>query len=333
MRVAVDAMGGDLAPGEVVRGAVEAVRAGLAEVLLVGPAALVREELERCGGTADVAVVDAPEVIRVDEAPVIALRRKKRSSIAVGLQLVRRGEADAFVSAGSTGALVAGGFLTFGPIPGVERPALSGIFPTLDGRGCLFLDLGAHMDATARQLYQYGVMGAVFAEKVLRVREPRVALLNVGVEENKGNQVTRQAYQVFKHSHLRFHGNIEARDLFLGKADVVVCDGFVGNVLLKAVEGTGESLLHLMRQEVGRGWRERLGALFLRPALRRLAARMDYREHGGTPILGVNGVCIKCHGSSNATAIRNGVRVARETVAGHVVELIQASLSGAGETA
>lgn len=332
MRIAVDAMGGDGAPKAPVEAAVAAARQGLAEVLLVGPAEALTALLP---AGAPVRVVPAEEVIAGDDQPVSAVQKKKKSSIVVGVSLVRRGEADGFVSAGNTGALMAAGLFVCGRIPGVKRPAISGIFPTLDGVGCVVLDLGAHMDADPENLYQYALMGSVYAEKVRGIARPRVGLLNVGTEETKGNEVTRQAYHLFKGAPFNFVGNVEGRDIFTRAADVVVCDGFVGNVLLKTLEGLGQGIFALLRQELTAGWRERLGTLLVRPALKRFARRVDYAEYGGAPLLGVNGAIIKCHGSSDARALLNGIGVAVRVARERVGEIIGAEMAAAapGEAA
>lgn len=333
MRIVVDAMGGDHAPSAAVAGVVQAARDGLGEFVLVGPADVVNGELHRqAAGGLPIAVVDAPEIIASDDEPVRAIQRKKRSSMGVGMGLVRDKSADAFVSAGNTGALMAGGLFILGRIPGVKRPAISGVLPTLDGEGCLVLDLGAHMDATAVNLYQYAVMGSVYAEKVRGVVRPRVGLLNVGTEENKGNDVVREAFQMLRACSLNFIGNVEGRDIFSHTADVVVCDGFVGNVMLKALEGLGQGFFTLLKRELTADWRAKAGALIAAHALRRLARVVDYREYGGAPILGVDGVCIKCHGSSDARAIRKGIEVARQVAEQRVIDIIKGELA-AGEQA
>ncbi len=328
MRVAVDAMGGDHAPRAVVAGAVEAARAGVGSVLLVGPSALLREELERSHAFGlPIEVIEAPDVIGPEEQPVVAVRRKKNSSIAVGLGLVREGRADAFVSAGNTGALMAASLFILGRIPGVRRPAIGGIMPTVDGRGCLMLDMGAHMDASPLNLYQYAFMGSVYAEKVLGVANPRIGLLNVGTEENKGNELTKEAFRILRQSPLNFVGNVEGRDIFDRRADVIVCDGFTGNVILKTLEGVGQGMAALLRRELTSGLRVKLGALLARPALQRFARSVDYREYGGAPILGVDGPCIKCHGSSDAKAVANGIKVAVRVASQGVTGVIRQQLA------
>lgn len=328
--VAVDAMGGDAAPAAPVEAAVRAAGEGLCRVALVGLPDVLERELGRRGGRQGIEVVAASEVIGPEERPVQAIQRKQDSSLAVGLRLLKEGAADAFVSAGNTGALAAGGLFILGRLPGVRRPAIGGIFPTVDAVGCLMLDMGAHMDAAPADLLQYAVMGSIYAETVLGLAEPRVGLLNVGAEEGKGNELARKAYRLLAESRLNFVGNVEGRDIFFRKADVVVCDGFVGNVLLKTLEGLGLGMFGLLRRELGAGLRERAGAWLAAPALRRFARAVDYRSYGGAPILGVRGACIKCHGSSDAAAIRNGIEVAVRVARARVSDLIAARL-GEGE--
>lgn len=333
MRIVVDAMGGDRAPGEVVRGAVEAAREGGVAVTLVGAGDRVRSELEAAGGTGlPVSVAEAGDVITMDDQPAQAIRRKKDSSLVVGLNLVKAGEGNAFVSAGSTGAIMAGGLLILGRIPGIQRPALGTVLPSVKGRGPLFLDLGAHMDSRPEHLYQYALMGSIYMEQVMGVQRPRVAILSVGTEEAKGNELTRGAHALLSGSGLNFVGNIEARDLFGTAADVVVCDGFVGNAVLKTMEGVAESIFATLKEEITRSATSKLAALALKPAFRRVARRLDYTEYGGALMLGINAPCIKCHGSSNAKAIKNGILVAREAVARNIVGRIQQSIQN-GESA
>lgn len=329
MRIAVDAMGGDRAPASAVAGAVMAAREGVAEIALVGRGDRIAPELRRLGAAGlPLEVIEAAEVIAADDQPAQAVKRKKDSSIVVGARLVKDGAAGAFVSAGNTGALMAAGLFVCGRIPGVRRPAISGVFPTVDGVGCLVLDLGAHMDATPLNLLQYAVMGSIYAEKVRGIPSPRVGLLNVGSEENKGNELTKEAYPLLKQSSLNFVGNVEGRDIFSRHVDVVVCDGFVGNVLLKTLEGLGQGLVALLKKELASGWRQKAGALLARPGLRRFGRAVDYREYGGAPILGVDGILIKCHGSSDERAILNGVRQAVRVAGERVNEVIRAELAG-----
>jgi glycerol-3-phosphate acyltransferase PlsX len=270
----------------------------------------------------------AEQVIDGHEQPARAVRRKRASSLVVGMQLVAAGAGDAFVSAGNTGAIMVGGLLELGRLPGVERAALGTVIPTTDGRGTLLLDMGATMDATAIQLMQFAIMGSAYMELARGLSAPRVGLLNVGSEESKGNEVVKQAYRLLQSCDLNFVGNIEGRDIILGGADVVLCDGFVGNVVLKHTEGLGKGLFEMMKEEFTRDLRGKLGAFLLRPALRNVLARMDYSEYGGAPLLGVKGVCIKCHGSSRARAVKNGIVVAERLAAMELPNKIAAQMAG-----
>ncbi|MDQ7793713.1 MAG: phosphate acyltransferase PlsX [bacterium] len=325
MRIAVDAMGGDHAPGDIVEGSRQAVAAYGHTVLLVGrPEALGREPGE------GLEVVPASEVIEFDEAPAMAIRKKKDSSIAVGLRLLKEGRADALVSAGSTGALMAGGLLMLGRLPGIERPALAGIMPGAGGRGMLMLDLGAHTDAGPEHLCQWAIMGSIYAEKVMGIPSPRVGLANIGTEPSKGNEAVKAAYPRLAASGLNFAGNVEGRDIPACPVDVLVWDGFVGNIVLKYTEGLATSLFGLMKEEFTRGLVSRVGALMLLGAIQRVKARLDYSEHGGAPLLGIRGAVIKCHGSSRALAIKNGIRVAAGFAAAGVNQLIAGSVGEGG---
>lgn len=327
MRIAVDAMGGDHAPGEVVSGAVAAAREFGIEVILAGQEERVAAELRRHSTRGlRLDVLPAAEVIGFDEAPVAALRQKRDSSLVKALTAVRRGDAAAAVSAGSTGALLAGGLLIVGRIRGIDRPALATPLPMRPGVG-LLLDVGANADCTPHNLLQFARMGAIYAEKVLGVPDPPVGLLSIGTEEAKGNALTKAAFPLLATSGLTFVGNVEAREVLDGRARVIVTDGFSGNVLLKTAEGVGQRVFDLLREQVAGSLRYRLAALLLRPALRAVAARMDYSEAGGAPLLGVDGTLIKCHGSSRARAIFNGIRVARDFARRGGVEAIAAALA------
>lgn len=338
MRVAVDAMGGDHAPEAPVAAAVAVASRSPGPdevtVLLVGPTDRVGPLLgaggEKAVARGTLELVQATEVIGPGEPPVAALRRKKDSTIVVGLGLVRDGKADAFVSAGSTGALMAGAFRDFGRIKGVPRPALATVFPSLggEGRGVLFLDLGANADARPEHLVAQAVMGSVYAEAVLGRSRPRVGLLSNGTEPNKGSELVKATHRLLAETpSLNFVGNIEGRDVFSGVVDVVVTDGFTGNVVTKVVEGVVEGLFGVMREEFARSLRYKAGALLLRPAFRAVKHRLDWTEYGGAPFLGVAKACVKCHGSSNARAISSGIEVARRFVAGRVIQTISDLLS------
>jgi glycerol-3-phosphate acyltransferase PlsX len=327
MKIVLDAMGGDRAPEATVAGACAAVGESPAlEVLLCGPEEGLRARMPQ-PLPAGIGFLPAGEVIGPDESPALAFRSKRDSTMAVGLRAVREGGADAFVSCGNTGALMVGSLLTFGRAPGVDRPAMTSFLPTIDGEGFLLLDLGAHMDASARNLYEFAVMGSIYAELVRGIGRPRVALLNVGTEEGKGNEVSREAYALLSQSELNFVGNVEGRDLFEHPADVVVTDGFVGNIVIKTLEGYGSGISRVLGRELRHsGFLTLLGAALAQRTLRRLRKRMDYSEYGGAPFLGINGVSIKCHGSSDARAVKNGILVAARVVGQGVVQRIAARL-------
>ncbi|MGB9887553.1 MAG: phosphate acyltransferase PlsX [Moorellales bacterium] len=325
MRIAVDAMGGDYAPGEVVRGAILAAKSGEAEIILVGRQDLLAAELEKLKDHArNITIVHAPEVIAMDDPPATALRRKKGSSIWVATELVRSGQAEALVSAGSTGAQMVAALLTLGRIEGIMRPAIATVLPTVAG-GKLMLDVGANVDCRPQHLLQFAQMGAVYAERILGLPNPRVGLLNIGTERTKGNELTLAAYELLAGSNLNFIGNVEPRDIPMGVADVVVCDGFVGNSLLKFGEGLATALLAMLRQELAHRPLARAGAALVFPALHSLWKKLDYAEYGGAPLLGVQGVSVVCHGSSKARAIENAIRVAKQCVSNNLVpELVRA---------
>ncbi len=326
LRVAVDAMGGDFAPREIVGGAVQAARELDVEVILVGPTTQIERELRALGGgPLPVQVVEAPEVIDMAEAPAMALRRKRQASILVAVETLLRGEADAVVSAGNTGAAMAASLLRLGRIEGIDRPAIAAVLPTLRGRAIL-VDVGANVDCRPKHLLQFAVMGSAYANRVLGIANPRVGLMSNGAEETKGNETVIRAAELLRSSGLRFTGNIEGRDFFDGVADVAVCDGFVGNLLLKFGEGLALGIFTLLREELSRGMFVRLGVTLATPRLRALARRMDHTEYGGAPLLGVNGICIIAHGSSKAKAIRNSVAVAVESVRARMVETIRADI-------
>jgi len=323
----VDAMGGDYAPREIVGGALQAAMDLGVEVLLVGPTNQIERELQALGGGAlPVRVVEAPEVIDMGEAPAMALRRKRQASILVAVETLRRGDADAVVGAGNTGAAMAASLLRLGRIEGIDRPAIAAVLPTLRGRAIL-VDVGANVDCRPKHLLQFAVMGSVYANRVLGIAEPRVALMSNGTEDTKGNEVVIRAAELLRVSGLRFTGNIEGRDFFGGVADVAVCDGFVGNLLLKFGEGLALGIFTLLREELSRGLLVRLGVALATPRLRALARRMDYTEYGGAPLLGVNGICIITHGSSKAKAIRNSIALAADSVRARMVEAIRADIA------
>jgi phosphate acyltransferase len=328
VRVALDAMGGDNAPGEIVLGAVQAAREYSMGVYLVGREDAIRAELAKHDTQGlDLPIVQTDEVIEMNEHPASAVRRKRNASMTLALQLVRDGSALGAVSAGNSGAMMAASLFTLKRIEGVDRPALGGIFPTTDGVS-LVIDIGANTDCKPEYLQQFALMGSIYMERIFSVSSPRVGLLSNGEEESKGNEQVQQAHQLLKANAetlgINFIGNVEGRDIPAGGADVVVCDGFVGNVVLKLSEGLAETLLGMLRTQMTSSLPSKLAAAVLRPGLRKVYRRMDYAEYGGVPLLGINGSAIVSHGRSNAKAIKNALRVARQTaetnVAGAIAE-------------
>lgn len=327
MRIAVDAMGGDYAPGEVIKGAVGAAAAGV-EVLLVGRESVVAGELKRHGGRhLPVEIAHADEVIEMHESPATAVRSKRGSSIVTGVNLVKRREVGAFVSAGNSGAVMAAGLLLLGRIGGIERPALAALMPGVGGRW-LLLDAGANVDCKPLYLQQFALMGSVFMQRAHGVANPRVALLSNGEEDSKGSQLVLETHRLLRDSGVNFVGNIEGKDAPWSHADVVVTDGFVGNIVLKVGEGVADGIFHLVQEEVKKSLIARLGALALLPALRGLKRRMDYAEYGGAPLLGVDGVCIVAHGRSKAKAIRNAIIMAKQLAEQDLIAAIKEGVAG-----
>jgi phosphate acyltransferase len=310
-RIALDAMGGDHAPDEIIKGALLAVAEYAVAITLVGREEVVHEKLKALAGSAPahIDVVDAREVVTMEDNALAPLRKKRNSSIRVCANLVSEGRADAMVSAGHTGASMTSAYKVLGTIEGVSRPALAAILPSANGHTVL-LDVGANVDTKPSHLREFAVMGHFYAQMIFGVAEPRVGLMSIGEEEGKGNEVTRETFRVLKETGLNFIGNAEGREVFNGKADVVVCDGFIGNVVLKASEALGEMISKMLRAEVTRTAPRKVGAMILRGAFDDIRKRMDYSEYGGAPLLGVNGGCIVCHGRSDAKAIKNAVRVA-----------------------
>jgi phosphate acyltransferase len=330
VRVALDAMGGDNAPGEIVLGAIQAAREYHMGVYLVGREDAIRAELAKHDTNGlDLPIIHTDEVIEMDEHPVNAVRRKKNASMTLALQQVRAGTALGAVSAGNSGAMMAASLFTLKRVPGIDRPALGGVFPTRDGI-CLVVDIGANTDCKPEYLQQFALMGSVYMERIFHVQAPRVALLANGEEESKGNQLVIETHQLLKNSAttlgLNFIGNVEGRDIPTGGADVIVCDGFAGNVVLKLSEGLAETLLGMIRAEMTSSLLNKLAAAVLRPGLRRIGHRLDYAEYGGVPLLGINGSAIVSHGRSNAKAIKNALRVARQTSETGVADAIATQL-------
>jgi phosphate acyltransferase len=331
VRVALDAMGGDNAPGEVVLGAIQAAREYSMGVYLVGREDAIRAELAKHDTSGlDLPIIHTDEVIEMDEHPASAVRKKKKASMTLALQLVRDGSALGAVSAGNSGAMMAASLFTLKRIEGVDRPALGTVFPTRDGV-CFVLDVGANTDCKPEYLQQFALMGSIYMERIFSVASPRVGLLANGEEETKGNELVIQTHQLLKaHAKtlgINFIGNVEGREIPSGGADVVICDGFVGNVVLKLSEGLAETLLGMLRTQMTSSLPNKLAAAVLQPGLRKVFRRMDYAEYGGVPLLGINGSAIVSHGRSNAKAIKNALRVARQASETNVVGAIAGGLA------
>jgi glycerol-3-phosphate acyltransferase PlsX len=314
MKIVVDAMGGDYAPGVVVQGAVAAVREYGVEVILVGDEPKIKGLLAQVKYSGSrIYVQHATEVIQMSESAATSVRRKRDSSIVVGIKLVEEGKGDAFFSAGNTGAVVCAATLGLGLLPGIERPGIAIITPTLKGPS-IVIDVGANIDPKPLQLFQYGIMASAYARFILSRDNPTVGLLNIGEEEGKGTDLIKETRELLQNSGLNFVGNVEGKDLFSGKANVVLCDGFVGNVALKVSESAAETIQIFLKRHLLSNSLGKIGLLFLAPSLKRFKKAMDYAEYGGAPLLGVNGVVIIGHGRSNAKAIKNAIRVAKEEV-------------------
>ncbi|MFP5289164.1 MAG: phosphate acyltransferase PlsX [Thermoanaerobaculia bacterium] len=323
MPIAVDAMGGDFAPQCAVEGAVSAAVEDGAEVLLVGDRAKIESELARLGRPSRrVEVVHAEEVVGMDEPAITPIRRKRRSSIRICAELVKEGRAQAMVTAGNTGAAMISAKMVIGTVAGVDRPALAAVLPNAQGRTVL-LDVGANVDTKALHLREFAVMGHFYAQEVIGTPSPRVGLMSIGEEEGKGTDLTREVFKVLKNTGLNFVGNVEGRDVFNGSVDVIVCDGFVGNVILKSAEALAEMVGKMLREEIERGARTKVGYLFAKPAFDAFRRRTDYSEFGAAPLLGVNGGCFIGHGRSNAKAIQNAIRRASEFSAARLDQKIR----------
>jgi glycerol-3-phosphate acyltransferase PlsX len=337
LKIAVDAMGGDFAPASEVEGAIEAARDLGVGVILVGRSEQIQPELDkhrrgralgssRPWRTSSIEIVDAREVVTMDDPVATAVRRKRNSSIRVAAQLVREGKAQALVSAGNTGAVMMTSKLVIGTLPRVDRPALAAVLPTLTGRGSVILDVGANAECKPTHLYDFAVMGSFYSSVIVGAKNPRVGLLSIGEEEIKGNDLTKEAFKLLRNSHLNFIGNVEGRDMFTGQVDVIVCDGFTGNIALKTSEGVVEVLMRLLKQELKASLQAKAGALLTRPAFQKFKQRIDYAEYGGAPLLGIKGVAVICHGRSSAKAIRNAIGVARDYCLGEVNAKIESEL-------
>ncbi len=326
MRIALDAMGGDCAPEVVVEGGVWAAREFEEEVILIGREEAIRQELEKHDTSGlSLPIVHASQVIGMTDKPAQAVKAKKDSSMVVGMDLIKKGEAQAFVSAGNSGGVMVAALFRLGRIKGVQRPALCAIFVSQEGPLCI-LDVGANTDCKPLYLLQFAIMGSVYMERVLGLGKPRVGIVSTGEEEGKGSQLVLEAYELLKRSGLNFVGNVEGKDVFPGLADVVVTDGFTGNVMIKLAEGMASFFAGIIEEEIKRSPLTALGGLLAKPAFRRVKSRLDYSEYGGAPLLGVDGVVIVGHGRSNAKAIKNAVRMAKRTVEGGMIEAIKGEI-------
>ncbi|HEV3334049.1 MAG TPA: phosphate acyltransferase PlsX [Bryobacteraceae bacterium] len=328
LTIAVDAMGGDHAPKPEVEGAIRAARHLGVKVILVGQEDLVRRELQQHGGVSDlpIEIAHASERVTMDDSAARAVRAKRDSSMRVASRLVRDGCAQGFLSAGNTGAVMATAKMVQGVVPGVDRPALVGILPTVKGSPVLLVDVGANVDCSPRMLAQFAVMAEIYSRIVLRRPNPRVGILSIGEEEHKGNDLTRAVWPLLQALNINFVGNVEGGDIYAGDVDVIVCDGFIGNVALKVSEGIVEMVKSLLHESLEATITRKIGYVLSRTAYSDFKKRLDYSEYGGAPLLGVRGVSIICHGKSNANAIMNGIRVAKEFCEAKINTLIEEEL-------
>lgn len=329
LTIAVDAMGGDHCPKAEVSGAILATKAYDVRVILVGREEVVRRELGQHEGwdRSRIVIQHASEQVTMEDSAAKAVRTKKDSSIRVASRLVREGIAHGFVSAGNTGAVMATAKMVQGVVPGVDRPALASVFPSLKGTPVVVVDVGANVDCDAKMLAQFAVMGGIYSSVILKIVNPRVGLLSIGEEEHKGNELTRAATPLLKLLPLNFIGNVEGRDLYTGHADVVVCDGFIGNVALKVSEGIVDVIKHMLKESLQATVTRQIGYLLSRSAYTEFKKHVDYSEFGGAPLLGVKGVCIICHGRSNANAIKNAIKVAAGFASGNINQKIEEGLN------
>ncbi|MCA1932752.1 MAG: phosphate acyltransferase PlsX [Calditerrivibrio sp.] len=334
IRIAVDAMGGDYAPHEIVKGVLLAKKEYPVDIILVGDERIIKQELLNQSGkdvVERIYIVHAEEEIKMDDVPATAARRKRNSSMHVGMKLVRNGEANAFFSAGNTGAMMAVAKLILRTIEGVDRPAIGAVFPNIKSK-TIILDVGANVDCKPIHFLQFAIMGTAYAKYILKLENPRVGLLSIGEEDVKGNELTKSVFTLLKDSNtINFTGNVEAKEIFKGVADVIVCDGFTGNIALKSSESAAWYISSLLKEELQRTFISKLGALLAKGAFNRVKKRTDYTEYGGAPLLGVDGIVIIGHGSSNANAIKNGIRVSYELalnkVNTHIAENIKISIN------
>lgn len=326
MKIIVDAMGGDNAPKEIVKGCIDAIAEYDISILFVGNEEIINNELNKYKYSKDkIQILNATDVISNEDDPAIAIRRKKDSSMVVGLNALVNGQGDGFISAGSTGALLAGGLFIVKRIPGIERAALTSVYPTRKGIS-LLVDAGANVDCKAEYLKQFGVMGSIYMENVMEHKNPKVGLVNIGTEEGKGNQLSKETYELLKNENINFVGNVEGRDLPSGDIDVIVADGFVGNVVLKLTEGMAISIFSILKETFMKNFKSKIGALLLKNQLKDLKKNMDYREYGGAPLLGTRKPVVKAHGSSDAYAFKNGINQLISFIDKDVISIIESNI-------
>jgi len=329
MNIVVDAMGGDNAPEAVVKGCILARDEYNVNIILSGREQEIKKFLDKnTANYKNIDILNAEEIITNEDKPVLALRRKKDSSLVKALNAVKNNDADAIVSAGSTGALLSGGLLVIGRIEGIERPALAPLIPSMKGGFSMLIDSGANVDCKSNFLYDFAIMGNIYMQKVMGIASPRIALANIGAEKSKGNKLTIETYELLENSVLpiNFCGNIEAREILQGYADIIVCDGFVGNMILKTLEGTVKEIMSGLKDELTSSFMSKVGGALIKPSLRKFKSKFDYKEHGGAPLLGVKAPVIKAHGSSDDIAIKNAIRQAKVFCESRVNSLIEESI-------
>lgn len=326
MKIIIDAMGGDKGPVEVVKGTIDAINEYGIDVIIVGKEDIIKAELLKYNYIKDkVEILNADDIITNDDDPAVAIRRKKESSMVVGCKALANGVGDGFISAGSTGALLASGLFIVKRIEGIDRAALALLYPTLKGFS-LLIDAGANVDCKPEYLYQFSIMGSIYMEKVMGINFPTIGLVNIGSEKGKGNLLLKETYELIENAPLNFKGNIEARELPSGAVDVIVCDGFVGNIILKLTEGMAISIFSILKKEFVKNLRTKIGAMLLKPELKNIKGRMDYREYGGAPLLGIKRPIVKAHGSSDAYAIKNAINQMINFIDKDVIKIIESNM-------
>ncbi|QAT40167.1 phosphate acyltransferase PlsX [Clostridium sp. JN-9] len=326
MKIAIDGMGGDNSPSAIVEGSVMAVKEFGVELIITGPEDAIRSELEKYQYPKEkITILNATEVISTNEPPVMAIRRKKDSSLYKAIELVKKGEAEGVVSAGSTGAFMAGSLFIVGRIKGIDRPAIAPVIPGKNGP-FMVIDCGANAECKPLNLLQFAVMGKVFFQNFMSVNNPTIGLINIGVEEEKGNELTKSAYQLLKNSSLNFAGNIEPRDISSGDVNILVCDGFVGNTVLKMYEGVAFNIFSMLKKEIMSSTMSKIGGMLLTPVFKGFKKKFDYKEYGGAAFLGVKGICIKAHGSSDGKAIKNAIWQAKKACDNKLIDKIKNEL-------